>query len=299
MVAAKNKALGKGLSALIGEKPVFEETEERQQVTTVSIGKIAANPAQPRKAFSEDSLQELAQSIRQHGVMQPLLVVRRANLPGEAIYMIAAGERRFRASQLAGLTELPCLVKEFNEHELAEISLIENIQREDLQPLEEAGAYQALMDGYQYTQEQLAERLGKSRPHIANTLRLLQLNGREQALLSAGQISAGHARALLSVRDPERRRELCRQIIENGWSVRQAEDFAKNCRMLKPEKPKPAAVAAPAFSFAEQAARRITEKLQVKASLSGGMEKGKVVLEYYNEDDLQRILDALLPNEQF
>ncbi|MEG1998220.1 MAG: ParB/RepB/Spo0J family partition protein, partial [Clostridiales bacterium] len=196
------------------------------------------------------------------------------------------------------LTELPCLVKDFSESELAEISLIENIQREDLQPLEEAGAYQALMDGYGYTQEQLAERLGKSRPHIANTLRLLQLNGREQALLTAGQITAGHGRALLSVRDPERRRELGRLIIENGLSVRQAEQFAKNCRLVKSAK-KPLQPAAPVFSFAEQAARKITERLTIKASLSGTMEKGKVVLEYYNEDDLQRILEVLLPNETF
>lgn len=295
-MVSKGKALGKGLSALIGEKPVFEERSDNGQVIHVPITKIAANPHQPRKVFTDEALAELAESIRRHGVMQPLIVVRADDLANEAIYMIAAGERRFRAAQLVGLNELPCIIRSFSPGELAEISLIENIQREDLQPLEEASAFQALIDGFAYTQEQLAENLGKSRSHIANTLRLLQLNAREQAMLTAGQISAGHARALLSVRDPQIRRELARRIADEALSVRQAEEIAKISRSEpKPKKKDPT----PAYSFGEQAARKITERLMVKASVSGGNKKGKVVLEYYNEDDLQRILDILLPGEDF
>ncbi|MCR4962898.1 MAG: ParB/RepB/Spo0J family partition protein [Firmicutes bacterium] len=297
MSATKNKGLGKGLSALIGDKPVFAEKEDKEQIVQVDLKKIAANPHQPRRSFNKESLAELASSIQRHGVMQPLLLTRREDLPGGAQYMIAAGERRFRACQIAGLRQAPCIIQDFSDSQLAEISLIENIQREDLQPLEEAGAYQALLDGYGYTQEQLAERLGKSRPHIANTLRLLQLNAKEQALLSAGRLTPGHARALLAIRNPDRRRELCRLIVENGWSVRQAEEYAKTCRPQN-ESPKPAAPG-PAYSFTQQAARRISEKLMIKASFNGGTEKGKVILEYHNEDDLQRILDALLPNETF
>ena len=295
-MVSKGKALGKGLSALIGEKPIFEERSGNGQIIHVPATKIAANPHQPRKVFTEEALAELAESIRRHGVMQPLIVVRADDLANDAMYMIAAGERRFRAAQLVGLNELPCIVRSFSPGELAEISLIENIQREDLQPLEEAGAYQALIDGYAYTQEKLSDHLGKSRSHIANTLRLLQLNAREQAMLTAGQISAGHGRALLSVRDPQLRRELARQIVDQSLSVRQAEELAK----LNRTEPKPKIKdPAPAYSFGEQAARKITERLLVKASVSGGSNKGKVVLEYYNEDDLQRILDILLPGEQF
>ena len=195
MAKAKKQALGRGLSALLPERPQFGEAGANEQVAYIAIERLSADPGQPRHNFDADKLAELAESIRQFGVMQPLLVT--ATMDGD--YRIVAGERRLRAAQLAGLGELPCIIRNYQERELAEISLIENIQREDLTALEEAAAYRNLLDSFGYTQEALAERLGKSRPHIANTLRLLRLVPPEVSAISESAIStADEARSVLN-----------------------------------------------------------------------------------------------------
>jgi len=221
---AKKQALGKGLGALLPEMGIQEEISNQEKVWEIPLSQIHPNPNQPRKEFNPESLAELAESIRNFGIMQPLLLMEE---PDGQSYMIVAGERRFRAAALAGLEKLPCIVRQLSPSQLAEASLIENIQREDLSPLEEAEAFRSLMDSYGYTQEKLAQRLGKSRPHVANTLRLLQLAPQERKLLAEGRISAGHARALLSIADPHLRNRLLELILKEELSVRQAEAAAK------------------------------------------------------------------------
>ena len=224
MVKAKKQALGRGLSALMPDKPIFEETSPQQKIVMLPIGKLQADPDQPRQIFDEDKLSELAESIRQFGVMQPLLVTSL----GDGSYRIIVGERRFRAAQMAALAELPCIISTYNESEQAEVSLIENIQRENLTAMEEAAAYRRLIDNFGYTQEQLAERLGKSRPYVANTLRLLQLAPQYQKMVEDGRLSAGHARALLSLSDSRLQARLAEEICRRNLSVRQAEALARS-----------------------------------------------------------------------
>lgn len=282
---AKKQALGKGLSALLGgDGGDFSGFEAGERVTMLPLAELHANPEQPRRHFDEDRLAELAGSIRSHGVMQPLLVVRQ-----EEGYLIVAGERRFRAAGMAGLQEVPCIVRRLDARELAEISLIENIQREDLGPLEEAEAYRALMDLHGYTQETLAERLGKSRPHIANTLRLLKLAPQDRKLLTEGRISAGHARALLSLADARKRAQLTAAIINQQLSVRQAEAMAAR---LREEKAAPARRSEQVLH--EDIARQCSARLGLRVRVTGSQGRGRVVIDYHCEDDLQNILDAIL-----
>ena len=288
---AKKQALGRGLSALLPDEPAFMEQEGLEQVRQIDIARIRPNPDQPRKNFDQEKLEELAASIRQHGVMQPLILVEQGK-----DYLIAAGERRWRAAQLAGLKEVPALVRLLDARQLAELSLIENLQREDLTSLEEAQAFRDLMTGHGYTQEALAERLGKSRSHVANTLRLLNLAPHERKLLEQGKFSAGHARAILSLAEgcPERVL-LVSTVIKQGLSVRQAEELAaklktEQANKLSRKQPKKQT----ATLVHEDLARRISRRLGVKARITGRAGRGRVTLDFNSEDDLQNIVDALL-----
>lgn len=283
---AKKQALGRGLSALLPDAPAFEP-ERGEQVKQVELARIHPNPSQPRQIFDEEKLEELAASIRRHGVMQPLLVTE----DGEG-YLIVAGERRWRAAQKAGLTQAPVIVRKLEGRELAELSLIENLQREDLSDLEEAQAFSGLMQDHGYTQEALAERLGKSRSYVANTLRLLNLAPHERRLLEQGKFSAGHARAILSLDEgcPERVL-LVSAIIKQGLSVRQAEELAVKFKQAESKKPKRKQTAA---LIHQEAADQLSHRLGVKVRISGRGGRGRVTLDFNSEDDLQNILDVIL-----
>jgi len=287
---AKKQALGKGLGALLPEMGIQEEISNQEKVWEIPLSQIHPNPNQPRKEFNPESLAELAESIRNFGIMQPLLLMEE---PDGQSYMIVAGERRFRAAALAGLEKLPCIVRQLSPSQLAEASLIENIQREDLSPLEEAEAFRSLMDSYGYTQEKLAQRLGKSRPHVANTLRLLQLAPQERKLLAEGRISAGHARALLSIADPHLRNRLLELILKEELSVRQAEAAAKKL-LGEGEKPAPQPAQRRERAVLSDLEKQLTSSIGMKAHIQGSASRGKLVVEYRSEDDLQALLDRML-----
>ena len=285
---AKKPALGRGLSALLPDTPSFEAPRNGERVQELPLSQIYANPAQPRKVFDEEKLAELAESIRQHGVMQPILLVE----DGKGGYMIAAGDRRWRADQVAGLTHAPAIVRQLDQQHLAELALIENIQREDLTALEEAEAFQRLMESHGYTQEDLASRLGKSRSHVANTLRLLNLAPHEKKLLAAGKFTAGHARAVLSLENASNERVLLiSAIIKQSLSVRQAEELAQKLK-LSPGYHQPKKQTATLLH--EDIARSLSQQMGVKVKITGRAGKGRVVIDYNSEDDLQNIMDAIL-----
>jgi len=290
----QQKGLGRGLAALLPDTPIFLDGANSggEHVLALEIGQIKPNPHQPRQYFDDEKLAELAVSIQEHGLLQPLIVTRAEN----GGYTIIAGERRWRAAKSIGLLQLPCIIRSMEQQQLQELSLIENIQREDLQPLEEARAYRDLLDQYNYTQEALAARLGKSRPHIANTLRLLTLAPQFQELLLTGALSAGHARAILSLPEGPNQASLAEQVLKRGLSVRQAEKLAQALREARPS----ALVkrAAPALHpIYMDIARRLKEKWGVKVAVHDKQGHGQIVIDYYSEDDLQRILDSLLEEE--
>ena len=287
---AKKQALGRGLGALLPEIDVQEELSNQEKVRQIEIANLHPNPDQPRKDFNEERLAELAESIKTFGVMQPLLVM--AEPDGET-YRIVAGERRFRAAMLAGLAHVPCIVRQLTPTQLAEISLIENIQREDLNAIEEAEAYRTLMDTFGYTQEKLALRLGKSRSHVANTLRLLQLAPQERKLVLEGRISPGHARTLLSVENTRLRARLLEMILKEELSVRQAEAAVK--RLLSRE---PDSTQAPAQrqqkAILADLEKQLTSSIGMKTQIHGTANRGKLVVEYRSQEDLQTLLDRIL-----
>ncbi len=285
---------GKGIFAL------FQETEEDYGIsraenaagggaTELSLDLIYPNPNQPRKEFKENAMNDLANSIREHGVISPIVV----NRDPDGRYMIIAGERRYRAARLAGLTTVPAIVREYTEREVQEISLIENLQREDLNPIEAASGMKKLMQEFGLTQEQLAEQLGKSRPAIANTLRLLSLNEEVVELVRSGQLSAGHARTLVPV-VAEEQAELARQCVKEGWSVREMERAVKQ-KLNPPEvlardkATKSAAMGAELKHLIE----RLRMTLGTKVSLIGNDKKGRIYIDYYTRDDLDRISELL------
>lgn len=299
------KGLGSGLDALFGGKPVIEDTPSGEKVLLLPLRSVSPNPNQPRRSFDAGRLEELTASIREQGVLQPILV---RPVPGKpAQYEIVAGERRYRAAEQAGLKHIPAIVKPLEDKATLEIALIENIQRQDLNPLEEAASYRELLDNYKYTQAQLAEKLGKSRVYIANTMRLLALPEDIRQLITAGRISAGHGRALLMLDDDADRRLLADRIIELGLSVRQAEALAREPELLhKPAAPatpdkKPAArTARPEDLLLSAVGEKLRERLQTKVSVQRrGKKGGKITLEYFNDEELERLLDVLLPDVQF
>ncbi len=276
-MAKKQMGLGRGLDAILSD---FEEQEQEQGGTvTVSLYDIDTNPDQPRKTFDPDKLKELAASLKRHGVVQPLLV-RKNGLR----YTIVAGERRFRAAKLAGLKSVPVVLTEANDDTLMEISLVENIQREDLNPIEEAAALKLLMQQHDLTQEEVSERVGKSRPAIANALRLLTLSKPVQKLVKEGKISAGHGKMLAGVADAKLQKELAEKCIEHDWSVRRLEDELRFAAMERKPKPK----AEPSAEM-KAALHTMRNRLGTKVAYEGDEDKGKLIIHYYNKDDLDRI----------
>ena len=292
MAKKVQRGLGRGLGALLGDDVVEQPAaapevkapaeEVQDAVRMLPIRLIDPNRDQPRRSFDEDALRELAASIEAVGVIQPIIVAE----VGER-YSIIAGERRYRASRMAGLDEIPAIVRNWDEQRRLEAALIENLQRDDLNPIEEALGVKRLMEESSLTQEKVAERLGKSRPAVANLLRLLTLEESVQQLLIEGKLSAGHARALVTV-DKKRQVQLANLTVQQGWSVRQLERIC--AQPVKEEPPKPAKVRDQQFSRLEGMAR---ELFGTRAKLDGTQDSGKLTLFYYSADDLQRIWEVL------
>lgn len=282
---AMKKGLGRGLDALLGDytQPTPEGVQE------LDIHLIDTNAGQPRKDFDQEKLQELADSIRQHGVVQPIILRQK----GER-YVIVAGERRFRAARLAGLEKVSAIVKDLDEAQVMEVALIENLQREDLNPIEEAAAIRFLMQQHDLTQEEVSKRLSKSRPAIANSLRLLTLPEPVQAYLRNGKLQAGHARALAGLQDPEAQAVLADKIVGEGLSVRAAESLAREQGQKPPRQKKEPPATDPDLAAAEASLR---EWLGTKVSIQGSSQRGRIVIEYYNAELLQGIYDLLRGGE--
>jgi len=269
------KGLGKGLGALI----TSAETDEAG-VKEVRITEIEPNRGQPRKNFDDEKLAGLAESIKQHGVVQPLIVQREGDS-----YKIVAGERRWRAARLAGLQTVPVIVRDLTDREIMEIALIENLQREDLNPIEEAEAYERLINEFGMTQEEVSVTVGKSRPAITNSMRLLALDEKIKAKLISGEISSGHARALLSIDDNELRLKAMDEIIKKHMSVRETELFVKQLSVNR--KPKKKSVIDAEYQAIEE---RLREIFGTKVRIMNNKKNGKIILEYYSQDELDRIL---------
>lgn len=285
MASSKNqKGLGRGLGALLGD---FEETaQESSAYRLLPIYKVEPNPDQPRQDFDEEELQTLADSISVHGVIQPLTVRETAG----GYYQIIAGERRWRAARLAGLNEIPSVVIEADDKKAMELALIENLQRQDLNPVEEALGYQTLMEDYGLTQEQTATQVGKSRPAVANALRLLALCPEVLELLRKGELTAGHARAVLTLKSEKKQLEAAKKIIALGMSVRAAETLCKNmAKEPTPEKKEVFAV-----DYVAECEKSLSKHLGRGVKIVNGKRKGRFELEFYGQEDLQNLLDALM-----
>ena len=281
---ASNKGLGKGLGALLGD---FSEEPVRQSAyRELPIYKVEPNPDQPRREFDEVELQALADSISVHGVIQPITVREMPN----GYYQIIAGECRWRASRLAGLSDVPVVVIEADDRKAMELALIENLQRQDLNVVEEALGYQTLIEEYKLTQEEAAERVGKSRPAVANTLRLLTLCPEVLEMLKDGQLTAGHARAILSLRGDKKQLEAAKKIIALALSVRQAETLCKNMNKEPVEKPQVTIE----VDYVAECEKSLSKHLGRGVKIVNGKRKGRFELEFYGEEDLQNLLDALM-----
>ena len=276
------KGLGRGLSALFGDDPVMEELASSR--STLRISDIEPNPNQPRRHFDPDALQSLAASIRENGLLQPL-VVRRS---GEGLYQIIAGERRWRACRLAGLTEVPAVILEADDLHAAQLALIENLQREDLNPIEEANGYRTLMETFGLTQEETAQRVGRSRPAVANALRLLSLSEELRKMVEQGTLSAGHARALLPIPDEALRLETAEYAVAQALSVRELEQYVR--RLLTQKKAQPAV---PSVDYAGALGQRLSQSLGRRITVKPGRKKGKIEIEYYGNEDLDTLIALL------
>ena len=276
--------LGRGLNALLGDPDLQPQGEGS---VTLPISQVEPGLNQPRKRFEQGALDDLAESIRVHGIIQPLTVRRLAT----GYYQIIAGERRWRAAKAAGLQEVPAVIIEADDRKVMELGLIENLQREDLNPAEEARGYRTLMEEYGLTQEQVAQQMGKSRPAITNTLRLLALPDEVMHLLEEGTLSAGHARALLSLPSPGLQREAAKRVAEEQLSVRQTEALVKALQKGKREKPKPQG---PDLSlYLGELEKDLSGRLGRKVRIAHKGKKGRIELEYYNEQDLEALLQQL------
>ena len=282
MASKKPSGLGRGLGALLGDDVMKPEA---QGTMTLPISDVESNSSQPRKYFDDAALAELADSIRQHGIIQPLTVRKLAS----GYYQIIAGERRWRAARLAGLSEVPVTVIEADDRTAAELAMIENLQREDLNPIEEAAGYRVLIHQYHMTQEEAANRVGKSRSAVANVLRLLDLDPAVQKLVENGLLSAGHARALVPL-TPSQQVQAANSIINSGLSVRQAELLAKRLAAeKKPEKKK----ITDEVDYTAEAQKELSSHLGRGVKIVNGRKKGRIELEYYGMDDLNELLEAL------
>lgn len=294
-MAAKRGGLGKGLDSLITDKvgsgnvPTelnSKKAEPDKDVTFVKIGKVEPNREQPRKNFDEDALLELSESVKQYGVLQPLLVQDKKDY-----YEIIAGERRWRAAKLAGLKEVPVIIKNLTDQEIVEISLIENIQRENLNPIEEALAYKRLLNEFNLKQDEVAERVSKSRTAVTNSMRLLKLDERVQQMVIDDLISTGHARALLAISDNEKQYSLAQQIFDEKLSVRETEKLVKKLQNQKPEKPKQP-VDDNMSVFYEDIEQKLKAIMGTKVAVHNkDNNKGKIEIEYYSTEELERIME--------
>ena len=275
--------LGRGLDLLI---PADDENEDSKDSVLLNISEVEPNRDQPRKKFSEESLKELARSIEKHGVIQPIIVIKK-----DDYYEIVAGERRWRAARMAGLSEIPALIREYSDREISEIALIENIQREDLTPIEEAKAYKALIEEYGITQEELSGRVAKSRAAIANSMRLLKLDEEVQNMLAEGIISAGHARALLVLEKNSDQIKAAQEIIKNSLSVRDTEKLVKNWGKTPVREEKKL----PENDFVyRDLEEKMTESLGTKVKIANKADKtGKIEIEYFSDDELERIFKVI------
>lgn len=280
----KQSGLGRGLGALL-ENPNLDFTQAGAGVSTVPLHRVEPNPLQPRKEFDPEALQALADSITEHGMIQPLTV---REVPG-GYYQIIAGERRWRAARLAGLEEVPVLVVEADDRKVMELALVENLQREDLNPMEEAAGYQTLMEEYGLTQAEAAQRVGKSRPAVANALRLLSLSQELSELVRGGKLSPGHARALLGLKSEKARLQAAQRIMALQLSVRQAETLCKNLEKEK-EVPQPAPLQ---VDYVAECEKSLSRRLGRKVKIVNGKRKGHFELEFYGPEDLNRLLFAL------
>ncbi len=285
------RGLGRGLNSLFGDidedevdsRPVEKETVIVNEPKEIDIGLIDRNPDQPRKIFDEDALNELACSIKTYGVVQPIIVSEK-----DGRYVIIAGERRWRASRIAGLKTIPCLIKNYSKQEVSEIAIIENLQREDLNAIESARAIKNLIEEFNLTQDEVADKIGKSRPAVANTLRLLALPDSIINLVETNKLSAGHARAILAISNPAKQKELAIAIVEKGLSVRETENIIKNMNQPKHEVfKKEKSLELKDFE------NRIKRYFSTNVKISGDDDKGKIIIDYYSKDDLNRIYDLL------
>ncbi len=275
------RGLGRGLEALI---PIVEKDEENVQ--EIDIKKIVANEKQPRRGFDESKLEELADSMKQHGVLQPVILRKKGNK-----YELVAGERRWRAAAKAGIEKIPAIVRELNDSAVLVIALMEHLQREDLNPIEEAMAYKSLMDDFGLTQEELSKRVGKSRSQIANTVRLLNLDKEIQDLVYENKLTAGHARALLSIQDSKERLKLANMISKEALSVRQTEQLVKKLvdERSKAKKHKPKEINPVIIDVTERLQRTLGTRVKIK----GNEKRGKIEIEFYSSEELERILEII------
>lgn len=289
---AVKRGLGKGIDSLIPDKPAAKSSKRNANndnsngVMIMNISKVEPNKDQPRKMFNEDKLHELAESIKQHGIVEPLIVVKK-----DDYYEIVAGERRWRAAMIAGLKEVPIVIKDYTEQQIVEIALIENIQREDLNPIEEARAYQQLIKGYSLKQDDVAERVSKSRTAITNSLRLLKLDERVQNMLIAECISSGHARALLAIENSDEQYDIANKIFDSKLSVRETEKLIKKLNSKESNKEKKSLENSEIYSnFEEKLKQSIGSKVIINRKNNS---KGKIEIEYYSVDELERIIDLI------
>lgn len=294
-MAVKRGGLGKGLDSLIPDTiktsvpektKIVEKVVEKPVELKVKISKVGPNKDQPRKQFDEDALMELADSIKQFGIIQPLIVQEK-----NGFYEIIAGERRWRAAKLAGLKEVPVIVKDYSDLEVVEISLIENIQRENLNPIEEALAYKRLLNEFNLKQDEVAERVSKSRTAVTNSMRLLKLDERVQQMVIDDMLSTGHARALLGIEDPELQAATAAKVFDEKWSVREVEKLVKQIQNGKPEKKKEEKVHDSIYTDLEEKMKAaVGTKVSIHQNAKG---KGKIEIEYYSREDLERIIDII------
>ncbi len=272
------KGLGKGLGALINNEAI----EDTAGVLDLKINDIEPNAGQPRKLFDDEKLVQLAESIKQHGIIQPIIVKKDNNT-----FTIIAGERRWRAAKLAGLNTIPALIKDFTELQVMEVALIENLQREDLNPIEEANAFINLMNEFNLTQEQIAEKIGRSRSAIANTIRLLGLTNDVKKFIISGDLTSGHARTLVIIENEDLQKSAAEYIINNKLSVRETENYIKGL-LNKKQKNKNTKLENPEYKYVEDKLKNI---LGTKVKLNANKNKGKITIEYYSNDELDRLLE--------
>ncbi len=281
------RGLGKGLDAFFANI----EPEQEETVKEISIKELRPNPYQPRKNFDQDSIDELKASIEKHGILQPIIA--RKSIKG---YEIVVGERRYRAAKAAGLERIPVVVRELSEQQMMEMAVLENLQREDLTPIEEASAYQMLMERLNLTQEDLAKRLGKSRPHIANHLRLLSLPADIQDLITDGKISMGHGRALLGLKKKENMKKVAEKVIKEGLNVRQLEKLVQELNEYVPRETKKPKQEKSVFIREQEAYLRERFGTTVNIKQYKNKDKGKIEIEYFSKDDLERLIELLGAN---